>query len=145
MESNIEFIFISLKTSIPREVLRRVLENGVSVACIRAIQDMYANAVTTVRTIWRNRSLSDHHWASPRVGEQPVSICRVNSELTRRIQENVPWCMLFADDAVVVNGTKEDVCTKLEYWRNTLESKGFKLSKTKAECMGFQVRPYFYI
>ncbi|KAG2627844.1 hypothetical protein PVAP13_3KG264182 [Panicum virgatum] len=42
-------------------------------------------------------------------------------EVTRDIQGEIPWCMLFADD--------------LELWRRTLESKGFRLSRTKTEYM----------
>ena len=39
--------------------------------------------------------------------------------------------MLFADDIVLVDETKEGVKTKLELWRNNLEFKEFKLSRRK--------------
>ena len=55
------------------------------------------------------------------------------NELTRRIQDEKPWCMLFADDIVLIDETKEAVNTKLERWRDTLEAKGFKLSRCKTE------------
>ncbi|XP_059309687.1 uncharacterized protein LOC132060785, partial [Lycium ferocissimum] len=54
-------------------------------------------------------------------------------ELTRQIQGEVPWCMLFADDIVLIDETRNGVNDKLEGWRQTLESKGFKLSRTKTE------------
>ncbi|XP_070052709.1 uncharacterized protein [Nicotiana tomentosiformis] len=50
--------------------------------------------------------------------------------LTRLIQGEVPWCMLFTDD-IVLDETRSSVNERLEVWRQTLESKGFKLSKTK--------------
>ena len=41
--------------------------------------------------------------------------------------------MLFADDIVLIDETRSGVNAKLEDWRHTLESKGFKLSRTKTE------------
>jgi len=54
-------------------------------------------------------------------------------ELTRGIQDEIPWCMLFADDIVLIDESKEEVNTKLERWRDTLEAKGFRLSRSKME------------
>ncbi|XP_070004896.1 uncharacterized protein [Nicotiana sylvestris] len=51
--------------------------------------------------------------------------------LTRHIQEEMSWCMLFTDDIVLVDETRDDVNAQLEVWRQTLESKRFKLSRTK--------------
>uniref|UniRef100_K3XSG9 Reverse transcriptase domain-containing protein n=1 Tax=Setaria italica TaxID=4555 RepID=K3XSG9_SETIT len=56
-------------------------------------------------------------------------------EVTRDIQGDMPWCMLFADDVVLVDETRAGVNRKLELWRETLESKGFRLSRTKTEYM----------
>ena len=43
-----------------------------------------------------------------------------------------PWCLFFADDFVLVDETR-GVYTKLETLRESLESKRFKISKTKTE------------
>ena len=43
--------------------------------------------------------------------------------------------MLFADDVVLVDESRIGVDRKLELWRQTLESKGFRLSRTKTEYM----------
>ena len=40
-----------------------------------------------------------------------------------------------ADDLVLVDEMKKDVNTKLEIWRNMLESKCFKLSRVKIKYM----------
>ncbi len=45
---------------------------------------------------------------------------------------------MFADDIVVIDETPEGVKKKLELWRSTLESKGFKLSRTKTEYMHYK-------
>ncbi|PKA66268.1 ubiquitin-protein ligase E3 C [Apostasia shenzhenica] len=55
--------------------------------------------------------------------------------MTGHIQDEVPWCMLFADDIVLVEKTKEGAKAKLELWRNALEFKGFHLSRSKTEYM----------
>jgi hypothetical protein len=50
-------------------------------------------------------------------------------------KEIIPWCTLFADDVVLVDDSQTGVNRKLDLWRITLESKGFKLSRTKTEYM----------
>ena len=56
-------------------------------------------------------------------------------ELTRAIQDEIPWCKLFADDIILVNQTRAGVNVKLELWRQSLESRGFRLSRAKTEYM----------
>ena len=45
--------------------------------------------------------------------------------------------MLFADDVVLVDESQAGVNRKLELWRQTVESKGFRLSRTKTEYMRY--------
>jgi hypothetical protein len=56
-------------------------------------------------------------------------------EVTRDIQGSIPWCMLFADDVVLVDETMAGVNGKFELWKDALESKGFRISRTKTEYM----------
>jgi hypothetical protein len=56
-------------------------------------------------------------------------------EVTRDIQGDITWCMLFAVDVVLVDDSRTGVNRKLELWRQTLESEGFRLSRTKTEYM----------
>ena len=37
-------------------------------------------------------------------------------ELTRRIHDEIPWCMLFADDIVRIDETRDEVNFNLERW-----------------------------
>ncbi|XP_070023674.1 uncharacterized protein [Nicotiana sylvestris] len=53
--------------------------------------------------------------------------------LTHYIQWEVPWCMLFAKDIVLIDKSRTSVNERLEVRRQALESKGFKLSRTKTE------------
>ncbi|XP_059289697.1 uncharacterized protein LOC132043235, partial [Lycium ferocissimum] len=59
----------------------------------------------------------------------------VMDELTRHIQEEVSWFMLFADDIALIDETRSGVNDRLEVWRTTFETKGFRLSRTKTEYM----------
>ena len=65
----------------------------------------------------------------------PYLYALVMYEVTRDIQGDIPWCMLFADDVVLVDNSRAGVNRKLELWRQTLESKGFRLSRTEIEYM----------
>ncbi|VFQ84448.1 unnamed protein product [Cuscuta campestris] len=55
--------------------------------------------------------------------------------LIQGVQEGVPWCMLFADDIVLIDDTREGLNDKLELWRLALETKGFRISTNKTEYM----------
>jgi len=63
----------------------------------------------------------------------PFLFTTVMDELTRDIQDEIPWCMLFEDDIVLIDESREGVNIKLERWRDTLEAKGFRLSRSKTE------------
>ena len=39
--------------------------------------------------------------------------------------------MLFADDIVLIDVTRQGVNDRLESWRHTLEDRGFRLSRSK--------------
>ncbi|KAK1607925.1 hypothetical protein QYE76_031598 [Lolium multiflorum] len=59
----------------------------------------------------------------------------VMDEVAKDIQGDIPWCMLFADDVVLVDEIRAGVNKKLDLWMQTLESKGFRLSSTKTKYM----------
>jgi len=63
----------------------------------------------------------------------PFLFTIVMDELTRGIKDKVPWRMLFADDIVLINESRDGLNSKLKKLRHTLESRGFRLSRSKAE------------
>ncbi|XP_035837090.1 uncharacterized protein LOC110892492 [Helianthus annuus] len=54
-------------------------------------------------------------------------------ELTKLIQEALPWCLIFADDIVLVANSKQSLNARLEEWRATLEGRGLRISRSKTE------------
>jgi len=54
-------------------------------------------------------------------------------ELTKGIQNELSWYMLFTDDIILSDETREGVNHKLKQLRHILESKGFRISRLKTE------------
>jgi hypothetical protein len=103
---------------------------------IDVVRDMYEGAVTAIRSPAGETSefpitVGLHQGSAL----SPYLFALVMDELTSQIQEDIPWCMLFADDIVLVDDTASGVNTKLEIWRDALESKGFRISRSKTEYM----------
>jgi hypothetical protein len=57
----------------------------------------------------------------------------VMDALTSNIQERASWCMLFADDIVLVGKDEHEVQSRLEKWQKRLESVGLRISRSKTE------------
>jgi len=115
-------IFIDLEKEydkVPREVLWwTVMKKGVLIKYIDIIKDMYDGVVANVRNY--GSITSDF---SITIGLHQVSILSpflfviVMDELTRAIQNEISWCMLFADDIVLVDEKRAGIDAKLELWR----------------------------
>ena len=139
-KKDLHMVFIDLEKAydkIPRNVMWWALDrHKVPTKYVALIKDMYNNVMTRVRT-----SDGDTDDFPIKIGLHqgstlsPYLFALVMDEVTRDIQGDIPWCMLFADDVVLVDESRAGVNRKLELWRQTLESKGFRLSRTKTEYM----------
>ena len=135
---DVHMIFINLEKAydrIPKKLLWwALMKKGVSLRYINFIKDMYEGATTGVRTYG---GLSDSFPINIRLHQgstlSPLLFAIVIDEITKNIQDEIPWCMLFADDIILVDKTRESVSAKLELWKLTLESRGFRLSRSKSE------------
>jgi hypothetical protein len=121
-KKNLHIVFIDLEKAydkIPRNVLWWVLKKyKVPAKYITLIKDMYDNIMTSVRT-----SDGDTDDFPIKIGLHkgsalsPSLFDLVMDEATRDIQGDIPWCMLFVDDVVLVDDSRTRVNRKLEIWK----------------------------
>jgi hypothetical protein len=116
-KKDMHMIFIDLKKAydkVPRNVMWWALHK-VSSKYITLINDMYDNVVTSVRT-----SDGDTNDFPINIGLNQGSALSsylftlVMDEVTRDIQGGIPWCMLFADEVVLLDESRTGVDQKLE-------------------------------
>jgi hypothetical protein len=114
-------IFIDLEKAydkVHKNVMWWALQkHKVSSKYITLIKDMYDNVVTSVRT--SGGDINDFpiniglHQGS---ALNPYLFALVMDEVTRVIQGGITWCMLCADDVVLVDESRTGVDQKLELW-----------------------------
>ncbi|KAL6517417.1 hypothetical protein OROMI_033118 [Orobanche minor] len=63
----------------------------------------------------------------------PLLFALIIDVISRGIQDGAPWCMLSADDIVLVAESRREVNEKLELWKSNLESQGLLVSRSKTE------------
>jgi hypothetical protein len=126
-KKDLHMVFIDLEKAygkIPRNVMWWALDkHKVPMKYGGLIKDMYNNVVTRVRT-----SDGDTDDFLIRIGLHqgsalsPYLFALVMDEVTRDIQGDISWCMLFMDDVVLVDKSLAGVNRKLELWLETLEA-----------------------
>ncbi|XP_026410528.1 uncharacterized protein LOC113305736 [Papaver somniferum] len=134
----LHLLFMDLEKSydkIPREVIWQALaKKNVTDKYIVLIQDMYEGARSSVRT---SGGLSNEFPIKIGIHKgsalSPCIFALVIYQITKDIQGELPWTMLFADDVDLIGQSKSDVESRLDTWRKSLETKGFRLSRSKTE------------
>jgi Reverse transcriptase (RNA-dependent DNA polymerase) len=82
---------------------------------VTLIKDMYTNVVTCVRACD-----SESNAFSIKIGLHqgsalnPYIFTLLMDEITKDIQGDIPWCMLFADDVMLIDESRIGIDQKLE-------------------------------
>ena len=131
-------VFIDLEKaydSIPRYIIQESLEKkGISWCHIDVIRDMYDGKSTNIQTpVGITKSFPVRVVLHQGCALSPFLFAVIMNELSQSIWKIVPWCMLFADDIVLVAESSKEANTKLDEWRAVLESTGLHISRTKTE------------
>ena len=117
---NLSMVFIDLEKNynrVPREFIWWILyKKNVPEGYIEIIKGMHEGAITSVRTTCGETSefpvTKGLHQGSTL---SPYLLALIMDKLTTRIQEEIPWCMLFADDICeLVDESKDEVNAKFE-------------------------------
>ncbi|XP_071708532.1 secreted RxLR effector protein 78-like [Rutidosis leptorrhynchoides] len=137
-QNNLHMAFLDLEKAydcVPRELIWKTLNvRGVPSRYIRTIRDMYEGAKTRVRTTVGNTEFFPVevglHQGS---ALSPYLFTLILDELTQRIQDDIPWCLIFADDIVLVSDSQDELNRRLEQWRIALEANEFSAEPFRDE------------
>ena len=139
-------MFIDLEKAyerVPRQEVSRCLwEQCVPEKYVRLVEDTYEDTRTPVKT-----SIGVTANITVRVGLHqgsslsPYLFDMIMDVMGRAIEEQPPWCMLFADDIVPYSTRREHVEWKLEDWRKAMEERGLKIFRKKTKLLACTEHP----
>ena len=95
---------------------------------------MYEGSETVVRSaVGTTESFNDKVGLHQGSELSPFLFAMIMDRLTGEVRREPPWTMLFADNIVICEETREEVEQRLESWKYALERKGMKVSRSKTE------------
>ena len=101
---------------------------------VRLVQDMYEESETVVMcAVGTTESFKVKVELHQGSALSPFLFAVIMDRLTDEIRREPPWTMLFADDIVICEETREEVERRLESWRYTLKRRKMKVSRLKTE------------
>ncbi len=103
---------------------------------IRLVKDLYHQCETVVRcAAGTSDPFAVEVGLHQRSAFSPFLFAIMIDSLTENIRKETPWQMMFADDVVLCARKKDMLELELEQWREALEKRGTKVSRSKIEYM----------
>nr|GEU69736.1 retrovirus-related Pol polyprotein LINE-1 [Tanacetum cinerariifolium] len=137
-QRDLHLVFIDLEKaydSVPRDLIwKTLIDKGASRRYIKVIMDMYNSAKTRVRT-----SIGNTKFFPVEVGLlqgstiSPYLFALILDKLSRGIQDDISWCIVFADDIVLVSESAKGLNDRLDNWKEALEVNSLRVSREKTE------------
>ena len=143
-QRELDCVFVDLEKAynrVPREELwycMRKMSCGIVEKYVQLVQYMYEGSETVVRcAVGTTESFKVKVGLHQGSALSPFLFAVILDRLTDEVRREPPWTMLFADDIVICEETREEVERRLEYWKYALERRAMKVnrSKTKYLCI----------
>ncbi|XP_037773922.1 uncharacterized protein LOC119570126 [Penaeus monodon] len=117
---------------VPRqEFWRGLRERGVQEKYVRMIQQCYKDVTKRVRS---TVGMAEHFRVKVGLHQgsapSPLLFNIMFDVITENVGEEPPWCVLYADDTVLVAGSRRVLEKKLEEWSFPLESRRMRISRS---------------
>ena len=107
---------------------------GIVEKYVRLVKDMYEGSETVVRcVVGTTESFKVKVGLHQGSALSPFLFAVIMDRLLDEVRRESPWTILFADDIVICEETREEVERRLESWKYALERRGMKVSRSKTE------------
>ena len=131
-------VFVDLNKAydrVPKEELWYYMrKSGMAEKYVRLVQDMYEGSETVVRcALETTESYKVKVGLYHGLALSPFLFAVIMDRITDEVRREPPWTMLFADDIMICEETREEVEWRLECWRYALKRRGMKVSRSKTE------------
>ena len=131
-------VFLDLEKAYERvpweELWYCMRKSGILEEYVQLVQDMYKESETVVRcAVGTTESFKVTVWLNQGSALSPFLFAVMMDRLTDEVKRKSPWTMLFADDIVICEETREEAQRRLESWKYALKRRGMKVSRSKTE------------
>ena len=109
-------------------------KSGIVEKYVRLVQDMYEGSETVMRcAVGTTESFKVKVGLHQGSALSPFLFAMIMDRRTNEVRSEPPWTMLFADDIVICEETREEVKRRLKSWKYALERKWMKVCRSKTE------------
>ena len=129
-------VFVDLEKAYNRvsreELWYCMRKSGVVKKYVQLVQDMYEESETVVRcAVGTTESFKVKVGLHQGSALSPFLFAVIMDRLTDEVRREPPWTILFADDIVIYQETREEVEPRLESWKYALEKRKMKVSRQR--------------